>query len=86
MTTERKARRTMQGLVTSDAMEKTIVVTVTSLVMHPVVKKYVKHHTKLKAHDEENKAKAGDIVEVMECRPYSKTKHWRLVRVLGVTS
>lgn len=79
---ERNLRKTRVGLVTSDKMDKTIVVSVTDNVKHPLYNKIVKRTYKLKAHDEENICKAGDKVEVMETRPLSKDKRWRVVRVI----
>jgi small subunit ribosomal protein S17 len=79
---ERTARRSVIGTVTSDKMEKTIVVQVDRLVKHPVFKKYVRRRSVFKAHDPEGTAKPGDRVEIVECRPISKTKRFRLVRVL----
>ncbi len=73
-------RRT--GIVSSDRMQKTIVVKVERRVMHPVYKKYVKRYTKLVAHDETNDARIGDTVEVAFTRPLSSTKRWRLERVV----
>jgi len=73
-------RRT--GTVQSDRMDKTIVVRIERRVMHPVYKKYVRRYTKLVAHDENNEAHDGDIVEVAFGRPMSKTKRWRLVKVV----
>jgi small subunit ribosomal protein S17 len=79
---ERGKRKKKIGIVTSDKMQKTITVTIETLVQHPKYKKYVHRVTKLKAHDEKNEAKIGDRVELMETRPLSKTKRWRLVKVL----
>ena len=79
---ERNLRKTRVGLVTSDKMDKTIVVTVTDNVKHPLYNKIVKRSYKLKAHDEENKAGLGDRVRVMETRPLSKDKRWRLVEIV----
>jgi small subunit ribosomal protein S17 len=70
------------GLVTSDGRNKTIRVRVERLVKHEQFDKYMRKWTTLHAHDERNEAKVGDQVEIMESRPYSKTKHWRLVRIL----
>ena len=78
----RNLRRLVQGVVTSDKMNKTIVVRSNFLVRHPVYKKYMRKHSIYKAHDEDNVAKTGDLVEIQETRPLSKTKHWRLVRVV----
>ncbi len=79
---ERNRRKVRQGLVTSDKMDKTIVVVVTSLVRHPLYGRTVKQSTKFKAHDETNDAHAGDTVEITETRPTSKSKRWRLSRVI----
>jgi len=78
----RGRRKLRQGLVTSDKMEKTIVVTVVNLVRHPLYGKIVKQTTKFKVHDEANDAHFGDTVEIMETRPLSKDKRWRLIRVV----
>ena len=78
---ERNNRKTEIGTVVSDKMDKTIVVEVSTLVKHPIYKKYIKRSKKIKAHDENNVAKIGDKVLVMETRPLSKTKRYRLVEV-----
>ena len=75
-------RKTRIGLVSSSKMEKTIVVGVTTLAQHPLYGRTVKRTTKFKAHDEQNEAGEGDTVEIMECRPLSREKRWRLVRVV----
>ena len=75
-------RRIKQGRVTSDKMDKTIVVVTETRVPHPVYKKVVRKSTKFKAHDETNDAKIGDLVRIAECRPMSKDKRWRLLEVL----
>lgn len=75
-------RRTVRGVVISDAMDKTIVVRVERLVMHPRYKKYIRRHTKYYAHDEQNTAKNGDKVEIGMTRPLSKSKRWRLLEVV----
>ncbi len=80
--TERNLRKTRVGVVTSDKMDKTITVAVRDNVRHPLYKKIVKRTYKLKAHDEKNDAHIGDTVRVMETRPLSKTKRWRLVEVM----
>ena len=83
MTTEtRSLRKTRVGKVVSDKMEKTIVVLVEDNVKHPLYKKVIKTTYKLKAHDENNECGIGDTVEVMETRPLSKDKRWRLVRII----
>ena len=79
---ERNLRKTMIGTVISDKMDKTIVVAVETSVRHNVYGKTVKRTYKLKAHDEENACKKGDKVKVMETRPLSKDKRWRLVEVM----
>lgn len=70
------------GIVKSDKMDKTIVVAAETTTLHPFYKKYITRIKKLKAHDEENQAKIGDRVKVVECRPISKEKCWRLVTIL----
>lgn len=79
---ERKLRKTRIGKVVSDKMDKTIVVEVTTTKSHPLYKKTVKYSKKYKAHDENNEAKIGDTVLIMETRPLSKDKRWRLVKVV----
>ena len=79
---ERNLRKTRVGLVTSDNMDKTIVVSVTDNVKHPLYNKIVKRTYKLKAHDENNECRIGDRVKVMETRPLSKDKRWRLVEIV----
>lgn len=79
---ERGKRKVKVGVVTSNKMQKTITVSVERLVQHPKYKKYVHKVTKFKAHDEKSEAKMGDRVEIMETRPLSKTKTWRLTRVI----
>ena len=79
---ERNLRKTRVGLVTSDKMEKTITVAVEDHVRHPLYNKIVKKTYKLKAHDEQNDARIGDTVRVMETRPLSKDKRWRLVEIV----
>ncbi|RZT02746.1 SSU ribosomal protein S17P [Cuneatibacter caecimuris] len=79
---ERNLRKTRVGKVVSDKMDKTIVVAVEDNVKHPLIGKIVKRTYKLKAHDEENTCKTGDKVRVMETRPLSKDKRWRLVEVI----
>ena len=79
---ERNLRKTRVGKVTSNKMDKTIVVAVENHVKHPLYKKYVKKTYKLKAHDENNECNIGDTVKVMETRPLSKDKRWRLVEVV----
>ncbi len=79
---ERNLRKTRVGLVTSDKMDKTIVVSVSDNVKHPLYNKIVKRTYKLKAHDENNECRIGDRVKVMETRPLSKDKRWRLVEIV----
>ncbi len=79
---ERNLRKTRVGVVISDKMDKTIVVSVTNNVKHPLYGKVVKRTYKLKAHDENNECRIGDKVKVMETRPLSKDKRWRLVEVI----
>ncbi|MBS5325842.1 MAG: 30S ribosomal protein S17 [Lachnospiraceae bacterium] len=79
---ERNLRKTRVGKVVSDKMDKTIVVAVEDHVKHPLYKKIVKRTYKLKAHDEQNECRVGDIVKVMETRPLSKDKRWRLVEIM----
>ena len=76
------SRKTRVGKVVSDKMDKTVVVTVEDRVAHPLYKKIVKRTYKLKAHDEKNEAGVGDRVRVMETRPLSKEKRWRLVEIV----
>ena len=76
------SRKTRVGLVVSDKMDKTVVVAIADRVAHPLYKKIVKRTYKLKAHDEKNDAGIGDTVKVMECRPLSKDKRWRLVEII----
>ncbi|GAO99955.1 30S ribosomal protein S17 [Fructobacillus ficulneus] len=82
MSEERNARKVYRGRVVSDKMEKTITVAVDTYVNHPVYGKRVRYTKKFKAHDENNVAKQGDIVQIMETRPMSATKHFRLVKVI----
>ena len=79
---ERNLRKVRTGKVVSDKMDKTIVVAVENHVKHPLYNKIVKRTYKLKAHDEENTCNIGDIVKVMETKPISKDKRWRLVEVM----
>ena len=80
--TERPMRKTRVGLVVSDKMQKTVVVAIERRVAHPVYGKMMTLTTRLKAHDEENSAKAGDTVRIMETRPMSKDKRWRLIEIV----
>ena len=80
--TARSMRKTRVGLVVSDKMQKTVVVAIERRVAHPVYGKMMLRTTKLKAHDEENSAKQGDRVRIMETRPLSKDKRWRVVEIV----
>ncbi len=72
-------KRILQGVVTSDKMDKTVVVRVERRVMHPIYKKFIRRSKKYHAHDENNVFKAGDTVRICECRPLSKTKSWEVI-------
>ena len=78
----RSMRKTRVGIVASDKIDKTIVVAVRDNVKHPLYKKIIKRTVRFKAHDENNEAKVGDIVMIMETRPLSKDKNWRLVKIV----
>ena len=80
--TDRGYRKTRTGVVVSDVMDKTVVVNVATTVRHPLYGKTYRRNTKLHAHDEANDAKIGDRVKVMETKPISKTKRWRVVEVV----
>ena len=80
--TTRAFRKTRVGQVVSDKMDKTIVVAIETNVQHKLYHKIIKRTYKLKAHDEQNQAGIGDTVKVMECRPLSKDKRWRLVEII----
>jgi small subunit ribosomal protein S17 len=82
MTEERTLRKTRVGMVVSDKMDKTIVVAIEDNVKHPVYGKIIKHTLKVHAHDEANECGIGDKVKIMETRPLSKTKRWRVVEVI----
>ena len=82
MTETRNLRKTRVGIVVSNKMEKTIVVAVRDNVKHPVYSKIIKRTTKIHAHDENNECGIGDTVKVMETRPLSKSKRWRLVEII----
>ncbi|MCK4892398.1 MAG: 30S ribosomal protein S17 [Calditrichia bacterium] len=79
---DRGNRKVRVGVVVSDKMEKTAVIAVERLVKHPVYKKFIKRTSKFKAHDAQNECQIGDLVKIMETRPLSKTKRWRVVEVL----
>ena len=78
----RNERKVREGIVVSDKMEKTIVVAIETMILHPIYKKRVKRTNKFKAHDEENVAQVGDKVRIMETRRLSKDKNWRLVEII----
>jgi len=82
MTTERKSRKTRIGIVSSNKMMKTITVTVERKVKHPLYGKFLKKSSSFHAHDDNNNASIGDVVRIMETRPLSKTKRWRLVEII----
>ena len=79
---ERNLRKTRTGTVVSDKMDKTVVIAIQDNVRHPLYKKIVKRTVKLKAHDENNECRVGDRVSVMETRPLSKDKRWRVVEII----
>ena len=81
---ERNLRKTRVGIVTSDKMDKTVVVTIKNRVRHPLYNKIVNDTVKYKAHDENNECGIGDKVLIMECRPYSKDKRWRVVEIVEI--
>ncbi len=80
---ERNLRKTRIGVVSSDKMEKTITVAVERKVKHPIYGKFLKKTTKFHAHDDKNEAGIGDLVKIMETRPLSKTKRWRLIEIVA---
>jgi small subunit ribosomal protein S17 len=80
---ERGLRKERMGLVISDRMHKTVIVSVERTVMHPKYKKYLRRRTKVKAHDERNQSQVGDQVLIVECRPLSRDKRWRVSRILA---
>lgn len=86
MSEQTKLTRTITGRVISDKMDKTITVLIERRVKHPIYGKYVKRSTKLHAHDEHNECHEGDVVTIEECRPLSKSKAWRLVKVVEKAS
>ena len=79
---ERGKRKTLTGVVSSDKMDKTVIVMVNRMVLHPVYKKYIRKRTKVKAHDEGNNCHIGDKVLLIETRPLSKEKRWRVKEIL----
>ena len=82
MSEENKVQRTVVGRVVSDKMDKTVSVAIERKIKHPVYGKYIRRTTKVLAHDAANECKAGDRVAISECRPVSKTKSWKLVKVV----
>lgn len=80
---KRRIKKRLTGVVVSDRMDKTLIVEVDRLVKHPVYKKYIHRRSKFKAHDEDNTGQVGDRVEIVHSRPISKTKHWRLSRIVS---
>ena len=80
---ERRPNQTLTGVVVSDKMDKTVVVLVSRQVKHPVYKKYIRRRAKFMAHDEKNVARMGDTVEIVQSRPLSKLKRWRLIKVIA---
>lgn len=78
----KRIRKRMVGVVVSDKMDKTVVVVVDRLVPHPTYRKFIRRRSKFQAHDEKNTARAGDKVEIIQSRPLSRTKRWRITRVL----
>lgn len=82
---ERKQKKRVLGVVTSDRMDKTITVKTSRLILHPRFHKYIKRETIFKAHDEKNEARKGDVVEIIQSRPLSKTKFWKLARIVKRT-
>ena len=82
MTEERNLRKSRVGMVVSDKMDKTVVIAIEDNVKHPVYGKIIKHTLKVHAHDEDNTCGVGDKVKIMETRPLSKTKRWRVVEII----
>ena len=82
MSEDRNLRKTRTGVVSSNKMDKTVVVAVERKVQHPIYGKFLKKTTKFHAHDEKNECSIGDVVRIMESRPLSKTKRWRLVEIV----
>jgi small subunit ribosomal protein S17 len=79
----RRPNQTITGVVVSDKMDKTVVVLVNRLVKHPVYKKYIRRRSKFMAHDEKNTARMGDTVEIIQSRPLSRLKRWRLTKIVA---
>lgn len=86
MTEQENIPRSVTGVVVSNKMDKTITVKLERKVAHPLYKKYVRRTTKIHAHDADNQCKEGDLVTVQQCRPLSKTKTWRLVKIVEQTA
>ncbi len=82
MEESRRLNKVMTGVVISDKMDKTVVVLVNRVIKHPVYKKYIRRRAKFMAHDEQNSARMGDTVEIIQSRPLSKFKRWRLTRIV----
>jgi small subunit ribosomal protein S17 len=82
MSEENKAQRTITGRVVSDKMDKSVSVAIERLIKHPVYGKYIRRTTKVMAHDAQNECKAGDRVQISECRPISKNKSWSVVNIV----
>lgn len=82
MSDENKTNRTLEGRVTSSAMDKTVTVVIERRVKHPLYGKFMRRSTKIHAHDEANSCGEGDLVRVEQCRPLSKTKTWRLLEII----
>lgn len=82
MTDENKTNRTLEGRVSSSAMDKTVTVLIERRVKHPLYGKFMRRSTKIHAHDEANSCQEGDLVRVEQCRPISKTKTWRLLEIV----
>jgi small subunit ribosomal protein S17 len=83
---DRKQRKVRTGVVVSNKMDKTVVVEVSRTVIHPVYKKYIRRRKRFMAHDEENRCRIGDEVMIVETRPMSRHKHWRVRRVIREAS
>ncbi|NOY52904.1 MAG: 30S ribosomal protein S17 [Deltaproteobacteria bacterium] len=79
---KKRNKKNLQGIVVSDKMDKTVVVTVQRSTQHPLYKKIVRRDKRYKAHDERNECRIGDTVKIMECRPFSRDKHFRVVQIV----
>ena len=86
MSEQEKIARSINGVVISNKMDKTVTVLVERQEKHPLYKKYIRKSTKLHAHDEANECSEGDMVQIEECRPMSKSKSWRVIQVVGRAS